>query len=96
MNLKNETEAQIVFISEKVKSLHSKFFDFCENIGEKVLNPFERKNGHRLPSEEMLEYKKSVKTLWRESGRKILSTAATALAIIAMCTVVNLLGWSLG
>ncbi|MBO4941704.1 MAG: peptidoglycan DD-metalloendopeptidase family protein [Clostridia bacterium] len=96
MNLKNETEEQKVFISEKMKSLQSKLLDFCENIGEKVLNIFERKNVKRLPSEEMLAYKKSVKSLWRESGRSILSASATALVIIVVCTAVNLLGWSLG
>lgn len=96
MSLKNETEEHINFISDKVKSAQSRFFDFCENIGEKVLNLFKIKKHTKQPAKEISAYGKSVRALWREFGRSILSTAFSAVLVIAICTVTNLLGWSLG
>ena len=100
MNSNKETESQIkVFTPKEVlnrkKSAKSGFSGFCENIGDKVLNIFNRKRRSCVYYSESA-YKRSVKILWEEFRTHIVSSVATAAIVIAICGVVNLLDWSLG
>jgi len=95
LNLEKETDTQIKkdMILDKAKHIKLGFLRFCDYIGEKILN-FGRGRVSSTIGE--TPYKKGVKKLWNEFGRQILSTTLSGVIVIAICTVVNLLDWSLG
>lgn len=96
MNFEKDTESQIVSF-EKRDTKHTKFsfMDFCENIGDKIINVFKNGIGFKRCYRHT-EYSRDVNKLWTEVKKQIMSGVVTAAVVIAICGVVNMLDWSLG
>ncbi len=68
---------------------------FCKNISSRFSQ--KDRGGYKTCSYySESSYKGRVKLLWQEFKNKIITTAITATAVIAICAVVNFFDWSLG
>ncbi len=94
----NKTEAMDIGQIEEMnkrKTVWNTFLQFCENIGERLLEG-KKKDAFSVAYTEKSRYAKSVRKMWQEFRRQIISGTATAVVVIVLCCVVNLLDWSLG
>ncbi len=100
MNSNKDTETQIHVFSpnEILKKREEKKFGkkgIIERLAEKLSASGKASDSTHLFCKES-SYKRSVKKLWNEFRRRIISGAVTATVAIIICVVVNLLNWKLG
>lgn len=97
MSLNKEAESKIKAFSprEVFGRDNSAKSGFCKNISSKFSGNGRRRDYSYSYYNES-PYKKRARLLWQEFRTKIITTAVTAAAVIAICTVANLFDWSLG
>ncbi len=95
MNKMTESKIQAFSPREVLNRDNSAKSGFCKNISSRFSGNG-RRNDYSYSYYNESPYKKRARLLWQEFRTKIISTAVTGLAVIAICTVVNLFDWRLG